>query len=407
MNIEHLDVRPAVPLWALLPGHNDLHESLLSIARRALTAVQSRRRVRRRKFYLRSIFAPLIVLPIALRCLWRYGGGAKRTAGIGYWQQLGLALSLALRHQIGPLEFYQLALYRPERLAKAASFVPSCQLSALIEVANEGPKEWDKRWFAQRCREFSLPHVPIIAVFEDGQPPIAPEALPWADLFVKPANQGRGEGTERWHWRDGFYESDGVHLSASELVDHLQDTARRQPHLVQPRLINHLELQPLTNGALATLRILTGRQMPSTAPQFILAALRIPHGRMIVDNMAAGGLVAPVDTTTGRLGAAVSKDPVEPCYELHPDTHARVRGQIVPFWPDCVALATSAHRAFAAPALIGWDIAVTEQGPVLIEGNLASDVRLLQMAHGVPLADTLLAPIVLGQAETGSLRQIA
>ena len=55
-------------------------------------------------------------------------------------------------------------------------------------------------------------------------------------------------------------------------------------------------------------------------------------------------------------------------YATHPDTGFRFAGFEVPYFPEVLAAAKNA-AAHVPHELIGWDIAVTEAGPVIIEGN--------------------------------------
>jgi D-alanine-D-alanine ligase-like ATP-grasp enzyme len=42
------------------------------------------------------------------------------------------------------------------------------------------------------------------------------------------------------------------------------------------------------------------------------------------------------------------------------------------------ALAVKAHSTFPGRTIIGWDIAITEHGPLIIEGNRGPDMDLMQ-----------------------------
>jgi hypothetical protein len=100
----------------------------------------------------------------------------------------------------------------------------------------------------------------------------------------------------------------------------------------------------------------------------------------VVDNMKAGGLIAPVELKSGRLGEAWKGYGGGPCVR-HPATGAEIAGRTLPDWPAAVALAERAHAvAFADYTLVGWDIGLTEDGPVLIEGNSKPGVLMPQRA---------------------------
>jgi hypothetical protein len=62
----------------------------------------------------------------------------------------------------------------------------------------------------------------------------------------------------------------------------------------------------------------------------------------------------------------------------HPTTGAPIRGKRLPCWDEVKQLAVRAHGAFRPRVLIGWDIAITNEGPVIIEGNRGPDMDLMQ-----------------------------
>jgi hypothetical protein len=64
----------------------------------------------------------------------------------------------------------------------------------------------------------------------------------------------------------------------------------------------------------------------------------------------------------------------------------------VPFWPEVLELAARAHNVFSTMRFVGWDIAVLDQWPVLLEGNAlwGSDVTVLP--HRIGISDTQFIP---------------
>jgi hypothetical protein len=75
-------------------------------------------------------------------------------------------------------------------------------------------------------------------------------------------------------------------------------------------------------------------------------------------------------------------------------TGAAVAGRVVPLWPAIDALARAAHRVFADRLLVGWDIALTPEGPVLLEGNSYPDTEFLQRVHDQPIGASPLGPLL-------------
>jgi hypothetical protein len=113
-------------------------------------------------------------------------------------------------------------------------------------------------------------------------------------------------------------------------------------------------------------------------------------GRSSTDNFSISGIAAPVDLATGRLGPGVRADPrliIAPV-ATHPDTGAAIAEAALPWWQEAAALALAAHAKLPAMACVGWDVALTPEGPVLIEANWAPGARLAQAPSGTPLGET-------------------
>ena len=53
----------------------------------------------------------------------------------------------------------------------------------------------------------------------------------------------------------------------------------------------------------------------------------------------------------------------------HPDSKTVFEGYKIPYFNEAIEMAKNASSLFYGFASIGWDIAITENGPVIIEGN--------------------------------------
>jgi hypothetical protein len=89
----------------------------------------------------------------------------------------------------------------------------------------------------------------------------------------------------------------------------------------------------------------------------------------VVDNQSAGGLLAAIDMETGRLGEALDGLPTRRSYINHPDHGAQIRDVCVPYWGAAVRLAESVVEAFPGIRFAGVDVAVSRDGPVVLELN--------------------------------------
>lgn len=89
-----------------------------------------------------------------------------------------------------------------------------------------------------------------------------------------------------------------------------------------------------------------------------------------VDNRAKGGLGVGIDLSKGVLMKyGFVHDEFGLKEEQHPLTGVEFAGYEIPFWKEVVDLVKNAHAQFYSLQSIGWDIVITEKGPVLLEGN--------------------------------------
>lgn len=105
---------------------------------------------------------------------------------------------------------------------------------------------------------------------------------------------------------------------------------------------------------------------------------------------------APIDLATGTLGELAS-DRLTRCvvrWRQHPVTGSVVAGRTLSGWPAIRALAEAAHGAFAHRTLVGWDVAWTPVGPMLLEGNNSLDVMFPQRVYRQGFGRGPLGPLL-------------
>jgi len=256
----------------------------------------------------------------------------------------------------------------------------------------------DKLAFAECCRLHRVHAVPVIGLASHGGVKLFDaEHLPETDLFVKPVRGTGGSGAERWdHRENGFSEPHAGLLTERELLARLAARSRRRPILLQPRIENCAELSAINNGALSTLRIVTCLD-ERRRPEVVAAVMRMAIGdNHRVDNFHAGGIAAAVDLDHGALGPAsdLGMDARLGWVDRHPDSGAQITGRTVPWWREACALAERAHRVFDDRTIVGWDIAPTEDGPIIVEGNGSPDLDIVQRAMRSGLADSRLSRLL-------------
>lgn len=337
------------------------------------------------------------------RDTWRavatHGPAVRDLHGVSLWRQRLQVLWLGLRRGLDGESYYRFWLFRPERRRRANLYIQQHEAGLIYRVlaVREAMDDFaiaeDKRLFDRWCREQGFPTAPLVAVFAGGAlvPPGAFVTLPARDLFSKPVDSYGGAGARRWTYAGtgAWRGADGVLYDRSALLDTLAEQSRERAVLLQASVENDPRVAHLSSGALCTARIVTIRP-PGGDPELVCAVYRMATGGQSTDNFSIAGLAAPVDLVTGRLGPAVRSDPrlVIAPVAAHPESGAAIAGTMLPHWPEATALALAAHARLRAIACVGWDVALTGSGPVLIEANWAPGARLAQAPSGVPLGAT-------------------
>ncbi len=104
---------------------------------------------------------------------------------------------------------------------------------------------------------------------------------------------------------------------------------------------------------------------------------RVGVGDSVVDNYAHGGCVYEVQLETGRIiSPSLKKDGSE--VFIHPQTDIYMLGRKIPYWDTVCNGVKQAHSMLPECRFIGWDVAITEDGIELIEGNHNPDYELLE-----------------------------
>lgn len=327
-----------------------------------------------------SLLWPIGLLAASLWFTAKNGPAIRRCENKGLVRQFAEQIHFYFGAGVLPPWYYVFGLYGKK--ADASGYLQRSETKGgIFPLLRRGV--WtelnDKKLFADYCAENEIPCVPYL-LHLDGS--AFPQSLPACDLFIKPANGRGGRGAERWDWMAPrhFVGMDGEPIADDALIDHLRRRAEPAPILVQRRVETHSGLADLTTGALPTIRLTTCLDERGD-PEIVGAVFRMAiGGNRTVDNLHAGGIAANVSLDGGRLSNAsdLGMDSKLGWLDRHPDTGAAIAGRPLPLWSETKALAILAHRAFADRVLIGWDIAITNDGPLVVEGNSSPDLDIMQ-----------------------------
>lgn len=343
------------------------------------------------------VLSPLALIAAPLWFTMRNGPTIRRRYGKGIAAQFAEQLQFYFSDGIFGPWYYIFSLHDDGR-RRAPSFVQrfetkSCYFRLLKE--RKGSPLQNKARFAAYCIENGIRTVETLMALDGTDPG---RSLPDGDLFVKPTGGRGGRGAERWDCiaPSTFAGRSGERLSAAELLSRLVERSRSTPLIVQQRLRPHPALAAITAGALPTIRVLTCLNEVGE-PEVMAAMMRTSFGaNRTVDNLHAGGIGTLVNLETGRLGKAsdLGADARLGWFSAHPDTGAQIEGAVVPCWEAVKSAAIGAHRRFADRVVVGWDVAVLEDGPIFIEGNGNPDLDILQRFMPIGLREHRFAALL-------------
>lgn len=151
--------------------------------------------------------------------------------------------------------------------------------------------------------------------------------------------------------------------------------------LVEEVIRQHPEMDRLCDRSINTVRIVT-LWPEGGEPQLVYALARMGNGKGCVDNVSSGGLYTQV-SPEGVLTAPAFCDKTGEYYERHPASGTVIPGFRVPCFDEAVALCREAARLEPRVRYVGWDVAITPDGPVLIEGNELPGYDMCQNAGQV------------------------
>lgn len=136
------------------------------------------------------------------------------------------------------------------------------------------------------------------------------------------------------------------------------------------------EVNRLCKESVNTIRIMTFSYNGKS--EIVYAAMRIGNGINNVDNFHQGGMGCKIDLEKGILiGDAINKDLNH--YEVHPKSKVKFDGFVLPNWEKAKKLVLDASLVNNNIHMVGWDVALTDEGATLIEGNRRPGFDLIQV----------------------------
>lgn len=172
-------------------------------------------------------------------------------------------------------------------------------------------------------------------------------------IIVKPVDATGGNGVEKFSYIND--------AEAEKLYNKLIENKQL---LVEDCIKQHKDINTLYGNSVNTLRMFTF--IKNGQAYFLQAVLKIGNGG-VVDNFSSGGMYTYVDEDGIVFVEAIDRD--DNIFYEHPISKTKIVGFKVPMFEDAVNMVKECAKVIPEVSYVGWDVAISENGPVIVEGN--------------------------------------
>lgn len=175
-------------------------------------------------------------------------------------------------------------------------------------------------------------------------------------IFCKLRDKTCGIGCERLNIKD-FESTDALYAYLKE----------KDFYTIEDVIKNHPDVARLYDNAVNSMRIITLLDDEQKV-HILYIVQKIGMNGSVIDNNC---MFSPVDMETGKIKyPAHSGDTTKGIvYTEHPNSHITIQGYQLPYVKEAVEMVRKAALKVPQVRYVGWDVAVTENGPIIIEGN--------------------------------------
>ncbi|HEY9114844.1 MAG TPA: sugar-transfer associated ATP-grasp domain-containing protein [Bacteroidales bacterium] len=153
--------------------------------------------------------------------------------------------------------------------------------------------------------------------------------------------------------------------------------------IIQRKIDSHFDIRKINDSALNTTRIVTIRNGDDI--KYLAGFQSFATNGAEIDSWSSGSVYAGIDIENSCLKkyAITSVSDNRPgLLEEHPDSNIVFEGYKIPYLNESVELCIKAHRLFYFNFVIGWDIAITDDGPIIVEANEKPGMNVVQCVDG-------------------------
>lgn len=166
-------------------------------------------------------------------------------------------------------------------------------------------------------------------------------------------------------------------------IDELKKKLGQSIWVVQKKHYSHAAIQKINNSALNTTRIVT--ILSSNSPEYLTGFQGIATNNAVTDSWSNGavyvGIIPEKDSLKSEAFTSPS-DHREGVLKYHPDSKVEFKGYNIPYLSEAVKLCIKAHKLLYFNFIIGWDVAITNDGPFILEANEKPGMNVVQCIDG-------------------------
>ena len=174
-------------------------------------------------------------------------------------------------------------------------------------------------------------------------------------VVIKPNCKGQGQGVKI------------LPVADDEQIDAAMKTVKDLGQgVIEEFIIQHEDLQRLNPAAVNIVRFYS---IVTPKGTYIFAPVLTTSITMEISNGCQDALTMLADIRTGKvLTFAVDQNNTVD-YREHPVTHVPFEGFQIPYWKETIDMMAKALPLASKISNIGWDVAITPEGPIIIEAN--------------------------------------
>lgn len=142
-------------------------------------------------------------------------------------------------------------------------------------------------------------------------------------------------------------------------------------YVFQDTIVQHERMNAMNPHSVNTVRMTTYTNKMKS-PRILFSFLRTGVTKAYVDNISSGGLFVDIDVAKGSLRSEALTHVLHgggKTYTHHPGSGLKFADLEIPFYKEGKELALEAARLVPHLRIVGWDIAIQPDGPILLEGN--------------------------------------